>query len=219
MRRAIDTLVGCIALATLSPLLIVVAAAVVLELFGSPLYLAWRVGVNGRKFRMFKFRTMVKGAAREGSITGKNDPRITRLGHVLRRMKVDELPQFLNLLLGDMTLVGPRAESPDIVGKYSPSQMAVLAVKPGITGPGQLEGEESDQMPEGVDPQEYYVSHLMDRKLRCDLDYLRTRTSFSDFRIVLQTVLFILRVCVDGFLKTLRSEPKQRIVTHRRQNG
>jgi lipopolysaccharide/colanic/teichoic acid biosynthesis glycosyltransferase len=197
MRRIIDFVIAILALAVLSPLLTLVAILVMLDSPGSPFFRGWRVGKDGRKFRMWKFRTMINGAAKSGPITGNNDPRVTRLGRFLRRSKIDELPQFLNLLSGDMTLVGPRPESPEIVELYTSDQRAVLAVKPGISGKVQLaSGEESESIPEGVHPQQYYVQHLMGPKIRQDLDYLRHRTPLSDARIVIETANYVLRSVV-----------------------
>jgi lipopolysaccharide/colanic/teichoic acid biosynthesis glycosyltransferase len=194
MRRVVDITVASVALILLSPLLLVVALAIMIDSPGMPFYLGRRAGLGGRNFRMWKFRTMANGAAKLGPITGKNDRRVTRLGRLLRKTKVDELPQFINVLLGDMTLVGPRPESPDIVALYTPSQRAVLAVKPGVTGRVQLEvGEESETIPEGVHPQEYYLRHLMEPKLRLDLEYLKIRTPLSDTRIIVETAGLVLR--------------------------
>jgi lipopolysaccharide/colanic/teichoic acid biosynthesis glycosyltransferase len=194
MRRLVDIVAATAALAALSPLLLVLMLAVFISSPGNPFYGGWRAGKDGRNFRMWKFRTMISGAAKMGPITGKNDPRVTPLGRLLRKTKLDELPQFFNLLLGDMTLVGPRPESPEIVALYTPSQRVVLAVKPGVTGRVQLDsGDESETIPEGVPAYEYYLTHLMDRKLRMDLDYLRGRTVFTDARIVLATAVLVFR--------------------------
>jgi lipopolysaccharide/colanic/teichoic acid biosynthesis glycosyltransferase len=194
MRRFVDIIVASVALAALSPLLVAIMLAVFISSPGNPFYGGRRAGKDGRNFRMWKFRTMVDGAAKMGPITGKNDPRVTPLGRILRKTKLDELPQFVNLLVGDMTLVGPRPESPEIVALYTPSQRVVLAVKPGVTGKVQLDsGDESETIPEGVPAYEYYLTHLMDRKLRMDLDYLRGRTVFSDVKIVLATAGLIVR--------------------------
>jgi lipopolysaccharide/colanic/teichoic acid biosynthesis glycosyltransferase len=194
MRRFVDIVAASMALAALSPLLAVIMLAVFISSPGNPFYGGWRAGKDGRNFRMWKFRTMIGGAAKMGPITGKNDPRVTPLGRFLRKTKIDELPQFFNLLLGDMTLVGPRPESPEIVALYTPSQRVVLAVKPGVTGKVQLDsGDESETIPEGVRPYDYYLTHLMDRKLRMDLDYLRGRTVFTDVKIVLATAGLVFR--------------------------
>ena len=194
MRRFVDIFVALMALVAFSPLLAVVMTAVFTSSPGNPFYGGWRAGKDGRNFRMWKFRTMINGAAKMGPITGKNDPRVTRLGRLLRKTKVDELPQFFNLLLGDMTLVGPRPESPEIVELYNSSQRAVLAVKPGVTGKVQLESDdESETIPDGAQPYDYYLSHLMNRKLRMDLDYLSGRTVFTDIKIVLATAGLMFR--------------------------
>jgi lipopolysaccharide/colanic/teichoic acid biosynthesis glycosyltransferase len=129
-----------------------------------------------------------------GPITGRNDSRITRVGRYLRKTKLDELPQFVNVLFGDMTLVGPRPESPEIVALYTSSHRAVLRVKPGITGRVQLDSrDESQSIPHGIDAREYYLQHLMQRKLDEDLDYLKARTPMTDARIVFQTATFVVR--------------------------
>lgn len=193
MRRFVDILVSVAALVLLSPVLILAALAVVLSSSGSPFYRGWRVGIDGKPFRMWKFRTMQQRSDIHGSITGPNDPRVFPLGRILRRTKIDELPQFINVLTGDMTLVGPRPESPEMVAFYNSWRRTVLAVKPGITGPVQIGvGEESDLIPVGVDPAEFYVARLMDYKLQIDLDYMATRTVWSDMKVVLSTVGLIL---------------------------
>jgi lipopolysaccharide/colanic/teichoic acid biosynthesis glycosyltransferase len=194
MRRTIDLLFGGAALLLLSPFLCLIALAITIDSPGSPLYKALRCGQNGRVFPMYKFRTMIPNAAAVGPvITGKNDPRITRLGRFLRISKIDELPQLINLLLGDMTIVGPRPEDPSMVARYTPEQFRVLDVKPGVTGRQQLAGEESESIPADVQPEEYYVKHILKRKLNADLDYLRTRTAWTDAEIVLSTVGYVLR--------------------------
>lgn len=196
MRTAIDSFVALLALILLSPLLVIVCVAVVVDSPGNPLYLGWRVGRGGKPFRMFKFRTMVARPAEAGSpITGRNDPRITRVGQFLRATKLDELPQFINVLWGDMSLVGPRPEAPEMVALYTAEQRRILAVKPGITGKVQLEsGNEADSIPENVNADEYYVRHLLDRKLRSDMEYLSNRSALTDAAIVLSTTVYILRV-------------------------
>lgn len=193
MRRCIDIVGAAAALLLLGPLLIALAIAIVLDSPGNPIYRGWRVGKDGVPFRMWKLRTMRRTAGRAGCITGRNDTRVTRVGAILRRTKLDELPQFVNLLWGHMTLVGPRPESPEMVLLYTPAQRAVLKVKPGVTGKAQLEaGEESEAIPEGATAEEYYVQHLLEPKIRRDLDYLAARTTLSDARIVLATAAYVL---------------------------
>jgi lipopolysaccharide/colanic/teichoic acid biosynthesis glycosyltransferase len=141
---------------------------------------------------MWKFRSMARAGG--PGITGRGDARITRSGALLRRTKLDELPQFLNVLIGDMTLVGPRPESPEFVSLYTRDQRAVLNVKPGVTGLVQLaSGDESDWIPEGVRPDEYYIEYLMAPKLALDLEYLETRTALTDARVIFATASMLAR--------------------------
>lgn len=197
MRRLIDILVSTVALALLSPLSLVVAIAVAIDSPGNPFYASWRCGLAGRPFRMWKFRSMIPNADRMGpAITARRDLRITNLGHLLRVTKIDELPQFINVLLGDMTLVGPRPEAPSIVALYTSEQRRVLDVKPGLTGRGQLAGEESESIPLDAEPEHYYVTQLMSKKVFSDLQYLEARTPWSDTRLAFDTVSFIFRAWV-----------------------
>jgi lipopolysaccharide/colanic/teichoic acid biosynthesis glycosyltransferase len=191
IRRIADVGIAAVALLVLSPLFILITLAVMLGSSGSPFYGGWRIGKHGKPFRVWKFRTMVSGADRlGGSITAPRDPRITTIGRFLRATKLDELPQFFNLLVGDLTLVGPRPEAPDIVEHYTPEQWQTLKVKPGITGPGQLyyTTDQAHTIPDGVTAEEFYVDRLLDEKLRIDLEYLKRRTPLSDCRVVLQTI-------------------------------
>lgn len=194
MRRLIDVVVSLAALVVTAPLLLVCMAAVAVESPGGPFYRARRVGLRGREFRMWKLRTMRNSAAAMGPITGHHDPRVTRLGRVLRKCKIDELPQFFNVLAGEMTLVGPRPESPEIVAQYTPEQRRVLDVKPGITGRVQLVADdESETIPAEADPVRYYLEYLMPRKVEMDLEYLGHRTAWTDLRIVWGTAGLLLR--------------------------
>jgi lipopolysaccharide/colanic/teichoic acid biosynthesis glycosyltransferase len=191
IRRLVDVVVAIVGLTLLSPVLLLIAILVRVDSPGSPLYGGWRVGQAGRRFRMWKFRTMVRDADRLGpGITAKGDARVTRIGAYLRRTKLDELPQLFNLLTGDLTLVGPRAEVPEFVARYTPEQRQILTVKPGITGPGQLyyTTDQEQSMPDTVAADDYYVEHLMGPKLRIDLDYVRRQNAGSDVRVVLETV-------------------------------
>jgi lipopolysaccharide/colanic/teichoic acid biosynthesis glycosyltransferase len=185
-----------VVLVILSPILALVSLVVVVDSPGNPLYGGWRAGQGGRRFRMWKFRTMVTNADRLGSaITTPNDARITRAGRFLRKSKLDELPQFFNLLLGDLTLVGPRPEDPGITEQYTAEQREIFKVKPGITGPTQLRYTviESEAIPDGEDAQRYYIDHILDQKVRLDLEYLQQRTLASDLQVLSQTVLLMAR--------------------------
>lgn len=211
MRRITDISFALVALVLLSPLFVLMSLIILVESPGSPFYRGWRIGKDGVRFRMWKFRTMVKGADRLGSpITAPCDTRITHVGRFLRATKIDELPQFFNLLVGDLTLVGPRPEDPKIVQLYTSEQRKTLNVKPGITGPGQLyyTTDQADKIPDGVKPEEYYADHLLGEKLRIDLEYLKRRTAWSDCRVVLQTVSIIAR----SLTNIIRNGRRERLV-------
>jgi lipopolysaccharide/colanic/teichoic acid biosynthesis glycosyltransferase len=192
IRRLTDIAVALVALTVLSPFFVLTSLAILLESPGSPFYGGWRAGKNGVRFRMWKFRTMVRGADKLGFITAPRDLRITRVGRFLRLTKIDELPQFFNLLVGELTLVGPRAEDLTVVGRYTPEQTETLKVKPGITGPGTLyyTTDQADTIP-GDNPEQFYLDHLLDEKLRIDLEYLKRRTLSSDCRVVLRTMMLV----------------------------
>jgi lipopolysaccharide/colanic/teichoic acid biosynthesis glycosyltransferase len=196
MRRLIDVVIATLILPVLSPLFVLASLAIVLESAGNPFYGGWRIGKGGKPFRMRKFRTMVNKPDRIGrAITTRHDSRITKVGWFLRKTKLDELPQFYNLLLGDLTLIGPRPEDPRIVEEYTLEQRRVLEVKPGITGPTQLRYTvlEAETIPENEDPECFYVKRLLNDKLCLDLDYIKKRTFFSDCRVVLQTIFLMAR--------------------------
>jgi lipopolysaccharide/colanic/teichoic acid biosynthesis glycosyltransferase len=196
MRRLIDLVAALLILPVLSPVMLFASLAIVLESPGSPFYRARRVGKDGAPFRMWKLRTMVRNANQiGGAITACHDSRITRVGWFLRKTKLDEIPQFFNLLLGDVTLIGPRPEDPAIVSNYTPEQRHVLAVKPGITGPTQLRYTiiEAEMIPGNEDPERFYAKRLLNDKLRLDLEYINSRTFFSDCRVVLKTISHVAR--------------------------
>lgn len=195
VKRLFDILFSLAALCLLSPLLFVVALVVVIGSFGNPFYLGARVGKDGVPFGMWKFRTMVTGADRIGTgITSTHDPRVTGVGHFLRRTKLDELPQFFNVLCGDMSIVGPRAEVPEIVARYTDQQREVLRYKPGITGVGAIHYT-TDQMstiPDQASAEEFYIAHLLPEKLSMETEYERSRTFVRDIKVILSTLWLIL---------------------------
>jgi lipopolysaccharide/colanic/teichoic acid biosynthesis glycosyltransferase len=201
IQRTVDIVAAAVVLVLLSPLFAVVCIAILLGSSGNPFYGGWRIGKDGTRFRMWKFRTMVVNADRiGGAITAPRDPRITRVGSFLRATKLDELPQFFNLLMGELTLVGPRPEDPDIVERYTPAQRETLKVKPGITGPGQIfyTTDQAATIPQGVDTQQFYIDHLLAEKLQIDLDYLKRRNAWSDLGVVFQTVALMGRALANS---------------------
>jgi lipopolysaccharide/colanic/teichoic acid biosynthesis glycosyltransferase len=173
VKRAVDVAAAAALLAMTAPLLLAVCAAIVLDSPGSPFYLQWRMGRAGRPFRIIKLRTMVTNAHQLGpELTQHRDPRVTRVGRVLRRWSVDELPQLLNVLAGQMSLVGPRPELVSIVETYTPKQREVFDVRPGLTGWAQINGR--DDLPIPV-------------KLEFDRDYVSRRSTLMDLSIIART--------------------------------
>lgn len=195
LRRVVDVVGSATALLLLSPVFLVTAVAIKLEAPGPVFFSQPRAGKNGRLFRILKFRSMIVGASRTGArVAGKRDPRITRVGAVLRATKLDEFPQFWNVLRGDLTLVGPRAEDLEIVRYYTPQERLTLLVRPGLTCPGQLyfTTSQSADLDGAEDPEKFYVEHQLHEKLALDLEYLTRRSLWVDIGIVVRTVRVML---------------------------
>lgn len=190
-KRLIDLALASAMLLALSPLMLICALIVKLSSPGPIVYRARRVGLGGKPFTMYKFRSMVKDAHKLGSgVTAGDDPRVTKAGRMLRRFRLDELPQLINVIKGDMSLVGPRPEDPRYVELYTPRQRRVLTVRPGITGMTQLIYRDEEERLRGkADPEEFYVKELMPEKLEIDLDYVRNRSLALDLKILLKTAL------------------------------
>ncbi len=173
VKRCLDTLFAVLLLFFLSPLLLLVALLIRLESKGGALFLQTRVGQHQQPFAIFKFRTMVQNAAEVGPVlTQTNDPRITRLGKFLRQSSIDELPQLLNIIRGEMSFIGPRPEVPSIVETYTARQRQVFQVKPGISGWAQVNGRDELDIP---------------TKLNLDLEYIERMSLGFDFKIFLLT--------------------------------
>ena len=186
--RWLEVSLSLLGLVALSPVLLAVAVAVKCSSPGPVLYRARPVGKDGRLFDLFKFRSMVTDAAERGPrVTGSGDARVTGVGRVLRRTKLDELPQLLNILAGDMALVGPRPEDPGYVTSYSAEQLQVLRVKPGLTSAATLLHRHEEQMLTGPDWDETYRREILPAKLQIELDYLSRRTLSKDVLILAQT--------------------------------
>lgn len=186
LKRAIDFWVALCGLVIISPIFLLVALAIKLDDGGPVLYRGRRVGYQGRPFFMLKFRTMVVNAEKlGGSSTAENDPRITRVGRVLRKYKLDELPQLINVLKGDMSLVGPRPEVQHYVDMYSDEERAILSVRPGITDWASLwNSDEGAVLAAAEDPERAYLERIRPTKLRLQLHYVRTRSLLTDLRIL-----------------------------------
>jgi FlaA1/EpsC-like NDP-sugar epimerase/lipopolysaccharide/colanic/teichoic acid biosynthesis glycosyltransferase len=189
-----DLVLGFIGLVVLLPVAVVVAVAVALDSSGPIVYGARRVGRGGREFTMWKFRSMARGADSLGpAVTGSFDYRITRVGAFLRRTKLDELPQLVNVLAGQMSLVGPRPEAPRYVELWRPEEREVLSVRPGVTGPTQIAYIAEEELLAG-DPNAAYESELLHAKLAVDLDYVRRFSLRRDLVILWKTLSSILAV-------------------------
>jgi lipopolysaccharide/colanic/teichoic acid biosynthesis glycosyltransferase len=194
MKRAFDLGVAAVGLVLTSPVILAAALAVKLSSPGPAFYRGPRVGRHGGQFEIHKLRTMLIGAERTGpAVTAGDDPRVTDVGRVLRRMKIDELPQLWNVLKGDMSLVGPRPEHPDYVERYTPDQRRLLAVRPGMTGPSALAFIDEEEELKGGAPEQKYVDDLMPRKLELELSYVEHATFRSDLGILLKTAALVLR--------------------------
>lgn len=189
-----DLLWAATAIGALMPLLAIIGFLIRIDSPGPALYLAERVGKRGRRFTMYKFRSMfhnMSGAGR--SYLG--DLRVTRIGRILRRTKLDELPQLINVFKGDMSLVGPRPESPNFVAQFPAEQRTVLEVAPGITGLAQIEfRDESDVPPTSVvdELESEYSADILPTKLGLDMYYVRRQSLSLDFRILVRTLQVVL---------------------------
>lgn len=194
MKRGVDLLASIAGLVLLSPLFVTISIAVKLGDGGPVFYRQERVGRHGRSFRIWKFRTMRVDADKIGpSITSSVDPRITRVGWLLRRSKMDELPQLINVATGEMSLVGPRPEVPKYVALYTAEQCRVLALKPGITDLASLEfRDEETLLSKAPDSEAFYREYCIPKKIELNLAHADRATIWRDFQIILKTVGSIL---------------------------
>lgn len=192
-KRTFDILLSTIIFLLFSPLFLLGCLLSKIQSRGPIFYKANRVGQNGLVFKMYKFRTMVVNADQIGiGLTTHNDVRVTPIGRIMRFIKLDELPNFLNVIKGDMSLTGPRPESPTYVEHYTDEQRQVLLVRPGITGPSQIANRNEEiKLAEQTDPEYYYITELMPKKLSLDLYYVATQSFFSDIKWLLITLWVI----------------------------
>jgi lipopolysaccharide/colanic/teichoic acid biosynthesis glycosyltransferase len=189
-KRALDFAASTVGLAVLAVPLVVIGLLLRATSSGPALFRQERIGRGGRLFRIWKFRTMVDGAAARGpAITVEGDARITRLGAWLRRTKLDELPQLVNVWLGDMSLVGPRPEVPRYLDCYGPEDRVVLSVRPGITDPASLQlRDEAQVLARFADPERAYRQVILPLKLDLSREYLRRQTVLGDLALVFVTL-------------------------------
>jgi len=189
MKRIFDIAISSIGLIILSPFLLVIAILIELTSPGPIFYRAERIGKDGVPFELYKFRSMTSGADKTGpKITAQGDARVTPLGRWLRRLKLDEFPQFINVLKGDMSIVGPRPEDPHYVSYYTPEQQKVLSVLPGITSAASVRYRHEEAMLSSPDWETRYRAEVLPAKLAIDLAYLERRTLWTDFTLILQTI-------------------------------
>ena len=189
MKRAFDIIASGLGLIVLSPLFLILAIWIKLDSKGPVFYRQVRVGFKNKDFRIFKFRSMRVGADKGSLVTiGGHDPRVTRSGYFIRKFKFDELPQLINVFLGDMSLVGPRPEVRHYVDYWTPEQMHVLDVRPGITDPASIKlRNENELMEKAEDPEKYYIEVIMQEKIKLYLEYVEKHSFLYDIGLIFKT--------------------------------
>ena len=189
MKRAFDIIASGLGLIVLSPLFLVLAIWIKLDSKGPVFYRQVRVGYKNKDFRIFKFRSMRVGSDKGSLVTiGGHDPRVTRSGYFIRKFKFDELPQLINVFVGDMSLVGPRPEVRHYVDYWTPEQMHVLDVRPGITDPASIKfRNENELMEQAEDPEKYYIEVIMQEKIKLYLEYVEKHSFLYDIGLIFKT--------------------------------
>ncbi|WP_455962614.1 sugar transferase [Bacteroides bouchesdurhonensis] len=190
MKRLFDIVASGCGLLVLSPLLIVMAIWIKLDSKGPVFYRQVRVGRDNKDFRIFKFRSMRIGADKQGLITvGGRDPRVTRSGYFIRKYKLDEFPQLINVFIADMSLVGPRPEVRKYVDMYTPEQMHVLDVRPGVTSLASIRyRNENELLEKAENPDQYYIDVIMQDKLAIDLEYVKEASFWYDIKLIFHSL-------------------------------
>lgn len=187
--RILDLLGSFVGILVLSPFLFIIGAVVAFQDGGPVFYRTFRVGRGGALFSILKFRTMIQNADKMGAgITVNQDSRVTPVGRFLRKHKLDELPQLINVFMGDMSFVGARPEDPRYVALYTEEQKRILAYRPGITSPASLAYRDEERILTGDQTEKMYAEEVLPRKLAIDLEYLSHRSLWSDLGIILQTI-------------------------------
>ena len=195
LKRAMDIAISGCALAVIWPVLLLIALAIKIDDPGPVFYRQVRVGRNGKEFRIFKFRTMIVDADKKGlAITVGRDNRITRMGRLLRKTKLDELAQLINVFTGEMSFVGPRPEVPKYVNMYTPYQRQVLLVRPGITDYASIAYRNENDLLEGADdPERMYIDVIMPDKIELNMKYLREISPLADIRLIFSTIVAVIK--------------------------
>lgn len=195
MKRLFDIIASGLGLIVLSPLFAILAVWIKCDSKGPVFYRQTRVGRNNRDFRLYKFRSMRPDSDKFGLITvGGHDPRVTRSGYYIRKYKLDEFPQLINVFIGDMSLVGPRPEVRKYVDMYTPEQMRVLSVRPGITSLASIRyRNENDILAAAEDPDRCYIEQVMPDKLAIDLEYVDRANLWNDIKLIFSTIASIIK--------------------------
>lgn len=195
LKRLFDIIASSIGLVILSPIFLLLALWIKCDSKGSVFYRQVRVGRGNKDFHLFKFRSMRTGSDRLGLITvGGRDPRVTRSGYYIRKYKLDELPQLINVFIGDMSLVGPRPEVRRYVDLYTPEQMRVLEARPGITSLASIRyRNENDLLASSDNPNRTYIEQIMPDKVAIDLGYVENATFANDIKIIFRTFAEIIK--------------------------
>ena len=195
MKRLFDIVASGMGLVVLSPLFLVLAIWIKLDSKGPVFYRQVRVGYKNKDFRIFKFRSMRVGADKGSLVTiGGRDPRVSKSGYWIRKFKLDELPQLINVFVGDMSLVGPRPEVRHYVDYWTPEQMHVLDVRPGITDPASIKfRNENELMEKAKDPEKYYIEVIMQEKIKLYLEYVEKHNFFYDLGLIFKTFWVIVK--------------------------
>jgi lipopolysaccharide/colanic/teichoic acid biosynthesis glycosyltransferase len=193
VKRIFDILFSLLGLIITLPVFIVLALAIILESRGGIFYKQERIGKNFKPFMLYKFRSMYAGSDKKGLLTvGEKDNRITKVGYFIRKYKLDELAQLINVLKGDMSLVGPRPEVKKYVDLYNDEQKKVLLVKPGITDYASIEYfNENKLLENSPDPEKTYIEEIMPHKLKLNLKYIEDQSLLTDLKIILKTIFKI----------------------------
>jgi len=195
MKRLFDIVASGFGLIVLSPLFLILAIWIKLDSKGPVFYRQVRVGYKNKNFRIFKFRSMRVGADKGSLVTiGGRDPRVTKSGYWIRKFKLDELPQLINVFIGDMSLVGPRPEVRHYVDYWTPEQMHVLDVRPGITDPASIRfRNENELMEKAEDPEKYYIEVIMQEKIKLYMEYVEKHNFFYDLGLIFKTFWVIVK--------------------------
>lgn len=199
LKLFLDKILALILLIPLSPIILAIAIWIKLDSEGPVFYRQERITTYGRPFRIFKFRTMVKDADKLGAaVTEHNDPRISRAGDKLRKVRLDELPQLFNVLLGDMSFVGVRPEVAKYVNRYTDEMNATLLLPAGITSPASIEYKDEDEVIEkfkgsGRSIDDIYIEEVLPDKMKYNLEYIKNFSIINDIKIMIQTALAVIK--------------------------